>query len=335
MSTSALRKLFLAALAFSLLLSPLASAQTAREVAQRAFQSVALVVMEDKNAQPLSLGSGFFVRESVIVTNHHVIQGASQGYVKLVGQTTRYRIGGVVGIDGSHDLVLLTVQGAKAPALALGGGQGIAVGDQVYAVGNPLGLEGTFSQGIVSGIRRLGSDTLLQITAPISPGSSGGPVLNSQGEVIGVAVASFGEGQYLNFAVPVSYVASLVSKMRPAVSLGSAIGSRGIKPFLNQLGGKRSVDGLVVEGFAWEFPGVPSGRYSFSLRNRLSQPVKDTDCLVVFYGKQGNPVDFDHPFCLWEIPPGLAKRVTGSVDGSVEELTNRVEIRVLNFTIIQ
>jgi len=79
-----------------------------------------------------------------------------------------------VGVDDVHDLAILSVQGLKAKALPLGDSSQVAAGDEVYVVGNPQGLEGTFSTGIVSGVRKIGDDSLLQITAPISPGSSGG-----------------------------------------------------------------------------------------------------------------------------------------------------------------
>jgi trypsin-like peptidase len=84
---------------------------------------------------------------------------------------------------------------------------------QRWQLGNPLGLEGTFSDGIISGIRRDGSRRILQITAPISPGSSGGPILNEKGLVIGIAVATLSEGQNLNFAIPVSDLGPLLSSV--------------------------------------------------------------------------------------------------------------------------
>ena len=81
----------------------------------------------------------------------------------------------LVATDAARDIVLLSVEGLKAPLLTIGDSKHVAVGDEVYAVGNPRGLEGTFSAGIISSIRAVGDDSLLQITAPISPGSSGGP----------------------------------------------------------------------------------------------------------------------------------------------------------------
>jgi len=96
-----------------------------------------------------------------------------------------------VALSPETDLVVVNISGGCLQALALGNSDAVQVGDSVSAVGNPQGSEGTFSQGIVSSIRELGSKRLLQITAPISPGSSGGPVLNEKGEEIGVSVATF------------------------------------------------------------------------------------------------------------------------------------------------
>ena len=193
----------------------LAATQTPRDVASRSFPSVVLIVTADSNGQPLALGSGFVIT-SGIVTNVHVIRGAFSGTVKLVGAPKVQPLAGILAVDTLHDLILLSAPTLIAPPLAVGDSHVMAVGDEVYALGNPQGLEGTFSQGIVSGIRRPGFDTVLQITAPISPGSSGGPVLNATGEVIGIAVASFREGQNLNFAIPAAYLTPLLSKVATA-----------------------------------------------------------------------------------------------------------------------
>lgn len=174
-------------------------AQPTQEIARKAFGSTVLLVMEDANGQSISLGSGFFVRDGEIASNLHVVEGAARGYAKLVGEKTKYDIEGITAVDPERDLVILKISGGRSERLALGDSDIVQVGESVYAVGNPQGLEGTFSQGIVSSIREVGTDKLLQITAPISPGSSGGPVLNGKGEVIGVSVATFSGGQNLNF----------------------------------------------------------------------------------------------------------------------------------------
>jgi len=198
-----------------------AQVQTPQQIARRSFSSVVILVTVDEGGRQLAQGSGFFVREGVVATNWHVLVGAAAASAKLVGRAGEYPIVGIVNADTGRDLVLVSVRGLIAPSLTLGNSVNVTVGDEVYAVGNPEGLEGTFSQGIVSGVRAYRSDTVFQFTAPISPGSSGGPVLNRQGEVIGVAFAAFTEGQNLNFVIPASYLRPLLARLHSPTSLAS------------------------------------------------------------------------------------------------------------------
>lgn len=325
-------------------------AETAQTIAKKAFKSTVLLVMEDANGQPMSLGSGFFVRNGEIVSNLHVVKGASRGYAKIVGQKNKYNIEGITGIDLERDLVILKIYEAKSLSLSIGNSDMVEVGEQVYAVGNPQGLEGTFSQGIVSSIRQVGFDKLLQITAPISPGSSGGPVLNSNGVVVGVSVATFRDGQNLNFAIPSNYIKDLLSKtgaVRPLASTKSPGKQRSI---LADLGGRNS-EGIVGENFTYNAM-YPVGSYSFSLVNKLRESVQNIYCLVVFYDVKGNPIDVAITGYSGIIAGGLAKRINGHVDESVENLNNptsappytpnpprrpagKIEIRVLDFKIVE
>ena len=280
----------------------LSQAQSARQIAQNTFPSVVLLVMEDTNGQPVSLGSGFFVKDDIVATNLHMIEGAVRGYAKIVGRKPKYEIAGIVGNDTQRDLVLLKIKSVKAPYLTFGDINQVAVGDEVYAIGNPQGLEGTFSQGIVSSIRQIGADTLFQITAPISPGSSGGPVLNTQGKVIGIAAATFSGGQNLNFAISASYLTPLLSELKPVVSLSAKATTKPKKSILDDLGG-RSTEGIVAGQMGWDTsPYLRWGDYSFSLQNRLRVSVKNVYCLIIFYDPSRNPVDIDIVHFDSEIP---------------------------------
>ena len=187
-------------------------AQTPEEIAQKALRSTVLLKMQRANGH-LSLGSGFFIEGGLIATNYHVIKDAKRGTAKLVGQEKQFAIDGYTAIDKDRDLAILKVTGLHAPALPLGNSANVQIGETVYAVGNPRGLEGTFSPGIISSIRPEGNAVIhgkiLQITAPISPGSSGGAVLNSRAQVIGIAVATRVGGQNLNFAIPSNYLDAL------------------------------------------------------------------------------------------------------------------------------
>ncbi len=203
-------------------------AQDARLIAKNALPSILMLEMQDANNRAISLGSGFFVRPDVVATNYHVIKGAVDGFAKVVGNPSIYRIEGVVGVDQANDLALIKIKGVIGKPLILADISKIEVGEEVFALGNPKGLEGTISPGIISGssLRKINKESLIQITAPISPGSSGGPVVNRKGQVIGVAVASLKDGQNLNFAVPSSYLALLIANAKSVVSLSSVKGSR-------------------------------------------------------------------------------------------------------------
>ena len=315
--------------------------QTRQKIAQSAFPSVVLLMMEDENRQPISLGSGFFIREGIIATNLHVVEKAISGYAKIVGQETKHDIEGIVGIDSERDLVLLYVSSAVAPSLSPGDSDKVSIGDEVYVIGNPQGLEGTFSQGIISGIRKIGTDKLLQITAPVSPGSSGGPVLDTRGKVIGVAVATFKEGQNLNFAIPYSYISQLLFKVESVKPLSRANIRTG-KSILDDFG-ERNTEGMIGTLFTWDYK-FPAGPYSFTLRNYLRESVKDVFCLVVFYGPDDEPIDIDVILCEEVIPAGLAKRFKSKVDQSVQDITTKygekspmtkIEFRILDFKILE
>lgn len=187
-------------------------AQAPEKIAQKALRSTVLLKMQHASGS-LSLGSGFFIEDGLIATNYHVIKNAKRGTAKLVGQDKSFAIDGYVAMDKDRDLAILKVTGLHAPALPLGNSDNVQVGETVYAVGNPRGLEGTFSPGVISSLRPEGNAVIrgkiLQITAPISPGSSGGAVLNSKGQVIGIAVATRVDGQNLNFAIPSNYLEAL------------------------------------------------------------------------------------------------------------------------------
>jgi S1-C subfamily serine protease len=190
----------------------LAQPKSPRQIAREAFPSVVLLVMQDSNGEPTLLGSGFVLRDGLVATNYHVISGGTSGYCRLVGKSVAYAIAGTTAVDVEHDLSLVAVTGLKAPALPIGDSAEVAVGDTVYAVGSPEGLEGTFSQGIVSAIRLVGNHAMLQVTAPISPGSSGGPILDAGGRVVGIATATVKEGQNLNLAIPSSDLTALLDR---------------------------------------------------------------------------------------------------------------------------
>ena len=158
-------------------------------------------------------GSGFILdREGHILTNNHVIDNAQRVEVTLADKH-KYKAT-VVGIDKQHDLALLLINAPNLVPATLAESNGLVVGQRVYAIGNPFGLSGTLTRGIISAIRSIGTQSgtpiedAIQTDAAINPGNSGGPLLNSRGEVIGITtlIASNGSDQSagIGFAIPIN-----------------------------------------------------------------------------------------------------------------------------------
>jgi hypothetical protein len=169
------------------------------------------VVVQDRQGRTIGGGSGFLVStKGLIATNYHVIEDAHTADVVLADKT-KLTVEGVVALDEEDDLANLRVAGSmSARPLELDADDVPRVGAKVYAIGNPQGLTQTLSDGLVSGHREIDRVSLIQTTAPISQGSSGGPLLGADGRVVGVTTSFLKVGQNLNFAVPASHVARLL-----------------------------------------------------------------------------------------------------------------------------
>lgn len=207
-------------------LAPLAFSQSVQEIARVGLSSTVTVIAYGHPSGDYSTGSGFLVAPNLVLTNHHVIEGQTSMSVFLVGSSREHLVEAVVLRDAELDLALLAVNQPLGPVLELREGNRPEIGETVYAIGSPLGLEGTFTQGIVSSYRPFSDMTLMQITAPISPGSSGGPVLDSNGRVAGVVVATMSEGQNLNFAIPVALARAFLAR-QPAPVSGQRVSTDG------------------------------------------------------------------------------------------------------------
>jgi tetratricopeptide (TPR) repeat protein len=197
---------------------------TVTDLVGKCSGAVVQIVTSDANGKEIALGSGFIVSaDGKIVTNYHVIKGAHSAVSKLPDGAS-FTVEGVLAFDPDKDLALLKVDGNNLPFLALSPNSGIHVGDHVIAIGSPLGLEGSVSDGIISALRNEKPDEKwIQTTAPVSHGSSGGPLLNMNGDVVGVITwgLSAQDGQSLNFAIPSDTVQKLTSSAGKLISLDS------------------------------------------------------------------------------------------------------------------
>ncbi|MBS2019980.1 MAG: trypsin-like peptidase domain-containing protein [Deltaproteobacteria bacterium] len=228
-SAALARLLALAGLVLAaLLIAPRLHAGPLQDLATKAKPAVVLLSVTDVTGQKGS-GTGFFVgADGRIMTNHHVIDGAAKVTASLPDGRKIDAIG-VVASDPEKDLAIVKIPGDGFPTLTLGESKSLRVGDEVVVIGSPLGLSTTLSVGIVSAIRS-GKEQLferddpraaeaakigswgIQVTAAISPGSSGSPIMNTAGDVVAVAVGRLVGGDSLNFGIAIEDAKALLEK---------------------------------------------------------------------------------------------------------------------------
>jgi len=246
-------------------------------------------------------GSGFVLDKSGhILTNFHVVQGANRGIEVQLSNKRRYNAK-VVGVDKSHDLALLQIDAPELQPVTLSDSSGLQVGQKVYAIGNPFGLSGTMTRGIISSIRSIKNEDgapiedAIQTDAAINPGNSGGPLLNSRGEVIGIntMIASNGADQSsgIGFAIPINTAKAVLADLtrygqvrRP--SLG--IQTYAIGPDLASQMGLAADYGVLIQrvipGGAADRAGLKGGNQQAYVGN---QPIMlGGDLIVAIDGQQ-------------------------------------------------
>jgi len=254
-------------------------------------------------------GSGFILDHAGhVLTNYHVIQGANRG-IKVMLYNKRSYDARVVGSDRMHDLALLQIDAPDLQPVTLADSSGLQVGQKVYAIGNPFGLSGTMTRGIISSIRTIGGsdgapiENAIQTDAAIKPGNSGGPLLNSSGDVIGIntMIASNGADQSsgIGFAIPINTAKAVLGDLtrygrvrRP--SLG--IVSFGIGPDLASQMGLGADSGVLIQrvipGGAAERAGLRGGNEQAYVGN--TPIMLGGDLIVAINGQQvSDPQDIN------------------------------------------
>ena len=304
--------------------SRMVSAQsTTREIYDQNKSAVVLLLAYDSSGMPSSLGSGFYFETNKIASNFHVVEGASRIAFRVIGSTEMHEVKRVATVSKVLDLAILEVETGATPA-KVASIEKVGVGDKVIAIGNPRGLEGSVSEGIVSAIRGSGDVKILQITAPISPGSSGGPLFSQTGEVIGVTTATLKDSQSLNFAVPSALLFTLrdkgqnwepvVTKGMPAPETGNA-GVQLVEPRLHDY-----------------------GYLDFSLLNNNKRAIRNITYLLIFREDRRKSPVLNFVSCIEKdvIPPGLAKRFSEhtGLDSDLPLYNIKVELRVLTYDFV-
>ena len=250
----------------------------------------------------------------------------------------------MVGYNNDYDLALIKISDNNGTPLPLIS-PSVDIGQKIFAIGNPLGLEGTISDGIISGLRDLGDFSVLQISAPISPGNSGGPVVNENGDVVGVATFTISEGQNINFAVPVKYLKELLENQISQVSLASIVKT---KTTASKAETSKDFNGIKFTKFyIYDY----GRRIEFSIKNNLRKDISDIKTIWIVYDDDGEPVDYTSNSHRSLIKAKLARRVDWylPVDainyirrkGLIGEHPNYhgfwdyVEFRVLDFKVLE
>jgi hypothetical protein len=207
MLVRALKGLLLIVISFA----PVTHAQEvpANEIFKRANPSVVLIETYDDAGKLSGRGSGFIISsDGRVLTNFHVIAHTKRATVRLANDDAYDQVY-VLGVDRRKDIALLKIDAVNLIPLKLGNSSSTQIGDKLYTLGTPLGLQNTLSEGLLSGVRQMDGYKLFQLSAPVSHGSSGGPVMNASGEVIGLVDLTISEGQNLNFAIPIDYAVGM------------------------------------------------------------------------------------------------------------------------------
>ena len=243
-------------------------------ISHDAQKAVFLIVVSNASGREIGQGSGVVVsNDGKVITNYHVIDGASSAVIKFPNGAF-FLIEGVLAADMAKDIAVLKASGSDFPTVALGDSDKVQVGEEVVSIGSPLSLEATVSNGIISSIRELKDENqrLFQTTAPISPGSSGGALLNMGGELIGITTAEMVGGQNLNFAVPINVVKPLLS--------ASSLRKLADKPNVKETASGRAVQRLgEVKSIA--FASFGQTQAALIVRERLINRLAKSDQLNV------------------------------------------------------
>lgn len=239
---------------------------SAADLYNKVYRAIVVIQAEEESGEVSgSLGSGFIIdKDGTIVTNYHVVQGATRLRITLADGATLL-VNSLIGFDRDKDLALFRVSVPKPPVIEIErGGRVPTIGEKVYAIGNPQGLRSTLSEGLVSGVRQEPPwGDLIQTTAPIGLGSSGGPLLNEKGKAIGIIVFLARGGQNLNFAIPTAAILGLVAKGASPTPLAGLPETEDRKTSKEQIAaaavlaiiqGRASEGYLVAEGLIRKWP---------------------------------------------------------------------------------
>ena len=226
---------------------------TAEEIFEKCSPAVFYIELYDKNDEAISSGSGFFIDDKgTAVTNYHVIEDAYSALIQLSDTEAVHEVLGVYDYNAEEDWAIIKIDCSVNQYLNIGDSSSAVGGAKVYAIGSPLGLQNTISEGIISNPARVdGGVTYIQTNAAISNGSSGGALLNKYGEVVGITSAGYTAGQNLNLALPMTYLNGYKTNQVTALStLFPGTAGNSSNQSQNEAGGsRREMAFSLLKGF--------------------------------------------------------------------------------------
>ena len=240
--------------------APAAAPRSAENVFSEVAPSVARVHVMDSSGRVVVIGSGVVIDKGIVITNCHVATRGTKLAIKINDSVMAATI---QLADEALDLCRLNVAGLSARAVAIDSVTSLRTGQRVYAIGAPAGLELTISEGIVSALRKVDNGTVIQTTAPISPGSSGGGLFDMSGRLVGITTFQHRYGQNLNFALPADWIGQMHAR-RPSEAVSRA-------PFSADAGQDSSPATLIVgQWLCRDWISGQAGQYSFEPDGSLS-----------------------------------------------------------------
>lgn len=292
--------------------------KTPNEIYEEAKKFTCEIRTYDKNGIALTVGTGFFISsEGILVTDFHVISTASSA-VAIMSDGRKYSITSVLGYDSKKDIALLSTAAVNVPFASFG--KDVNVGDDIFVFGSPKGYTGTFSRGCVSAVNRVIPELdngikYIQITAPVSTGNSGGPVLDNKGNVIGIVAMSHNEAQNLNFVIPVEEIGKI--DISTPVTLPEL--AKDAEDFTGEI--LLSAKGITMRkgGTAFVYA-VASASEEYAL-----ECSSDNDCVSVFTGRNYGNITVIYisaeDNCTAEITVGFSgrKTMTATLDVTVDD----------------
>jgi len=246
------------------------STLTAAEVFMRVSPAVVHIRTFDLVGRGIGQGSGFIVRQDgFIVTNQHVLANAHTVTVTLA-DGTRHTMQRILSQSVTRDVAVIRINATNLPTVTLGDYASVRTGDQILTIGNPLGLQNTISEGLVSSRARIvGGLNYIQISAPISPGSSGGALVDYQARVIGVTTAAFREAQNLNLAIPIDEVLPFI-----ASATGEGVSGTPTANWRTVAVGDEHSLAIRGDGTLWAWGGNSSGQLGLGHTNVTHNPTQ-------------------------------------------------------------